>query len=683
MHVKRPPSNIMENLPAMLNHLKFDVTFPTTGRTFDRDITFQKGFGAISGANEQGKSMILEMIRYALFGTAALRGVASDYKSLKVELTFTVKGETYVAKRTGTTAKLFRGSEEIANGQKGVNNKVVEILGYGLKVFDTTNVANQGDLEKLGSMQPSERKQMVDSVIGLSVIDDLSKWCGQEANSIASLVSGMEDGLVEPVRPEEPAGYCGSDRLEPDLAALRAKRDELNQIKGRLALPRVAKPAEPVAPSDASSQELETLVEQARAYEAAQAELARLPSPPPPFEEPDFEAWEKREQILRNYQTSMTAEQIERAVADMELLKRFERLDHLEKQWKDLVDVGEHTCPACSHSWPIEGDRLEKVREQMTQLQAELAGGVRPAKPDMASVEVARRQLQAWDKVKDEWERVKDAAPPQFTRQQVAQWKAAQQAQARRAELEAIKPGVGGSKELNQLWRARLAYEHELASYQERLNAWQESGTNRVIDEERAAELAAVPHDLQALEQCYQEAKIFEDRMATYERAVQVYEQRRYQVDREKEKAEGYRKGREALTILRRLVKQHLIPSLNKVASHYLTKMTGGQRNVVEVNEDFEITIDGQPLNTLSGSGKAVANLALRFGLGQVLTNNVFSIFLADEIDASMDADRANNTALTLEYLAERISQILLVTHKYPQADYYIELEANENQSNH
>ena len=103
--------------------------------------------------------------------------------------------------------------------------------------------------------------------------------------------------------------------------------------------------------------------------------------------------------------------------------------------------------------------------------------------------------------------------------------------------------------------------------------------------------------------------------------------------------------------------------------------MTGGQRDTIDVNEDFEIKVDGQPINTLSGSGKAVANLALRLGLGQVLTNNQFSIFLGDEIDASMDKDRAEKTSNTLEYLKDRISQILLVTHKYPQADYYIELE--------
>ncbi|RWD47460.1 AAA family ATPase [Mesorhizobium sp.] len=656
----------------MLNHLTYSVTFPSTGRTLSGDFSFQKGFGAITGPNEAGKSVILEMIRYSLFGTAALRGKAEDYKNLKVKLSFDVKGDTYTTQRTITSAKIFRGDTEIANGQKGTNNKVTEILGFGLKVFDTACVANQGDIEKLGSMQPTERKAMVDSVIGLSAIDDLAKWCGQEANSLASLIEGMEGGLVKPTKPEQPEGYVESSEI--NLAELRALNDELNQIKGRLAQPRQAKPVEPVAPPRTVSEEE---VEQARAYEAAQAELKRLPAPPPEFSEEGIDDWELRERLKRDLPV-MTAEQIAQADADMELIRKFEKLDHLTKQHQDLLDVGTHTCPSCSHEWPMEADRVGQIIEKLAVLKTELAGVERPSKPDMVNIDVARRQLQAFEKVKDDWERVKDAQKPQYTRQQVAQFQVAKQAQGRRAELEAVKPASGTSKELNALWRDRLAYEHELASYQDRLSDWQEVETNRAIDEERAAELAGTPAALAALERVYDQAKIYEDRLATYKRDLKTFQEREKEIKARREQEQGYRKGREALTILRKLVKQHLIPSLNKVASHYISKMTGGQRNVIEVDEDFEITVDGQPLNTLSGSGKAVANLSLRLGLGQVLTNNVFSVFLGDEIDASMDADRAHNTALTLEYLASRISQILLVSHKYPQADYYIELEANE-----
>jgi DNA repair exonuclease SbcCD ATPase subunit len=102
--------------------------------------------------------------------------------------------------------------------------------------------------------------------------------------------------------------------------------------------------------------------------------------------------------------------------------------------------------------------------------------------------------------------------------------------------------------------------------------------------------------------------------------------------------------------------------------------MTGGERRSIVVDEEFEVIVDGQPLDTLSGSAKAVANLALRLGLGQVLTNNVLSLFMGDEIDAAMDADRAENCSATLWALKSRIAQILLVTHKSPAADYHIRL---------
>lgn len=90
--------------------------------------------------------------------------------------------------------------------------------------------------------------------------------------------------------------------------------------------------------------------------------------------------------------------------------------------------------------------------------------------------------------------------------------------------------------------------------------------------------------------------------------------------------------------------------------------------------------VDGQPLGTLSSSGKACANLALRIGLGQVLTNNVLSLFIGDEIDASMDDDRAEFTHVSLQSLVLRISQIILITHKVPTADHVVTFEGDDGQ---
>lgn len=105
--------------------------------------------------------------------------------------------------------------------------------------------------------------------------------------------------------------------------------------------------------------------------------------------------------------------------------------------------------------------------------------------------------------------------------------------------------------------------------------------------------------------------------------------------------------------------------------------MTNGERRQIDVDEDFNILVDGQPLQTLSGSGKSVVNLALRIGLGQVLTSKVLPIFLGDEIDKDMDGERAAATHGTLQNLRQFLKQIIIVTHKEEfEADNLVTLSA-------
>src|SRR5262249_13203727 len=110
------------------------------------------------------------------------------------------------------------------------------------------------------------------------------------------------------------------------------------------------------------------------------------------------------------------------------------------------------------------------------------------------------------------------------------------------------------------------------------------------------------------------------------------WERGREQRDGGPTQSPGGGKGQGGLTGLRSMVKGHLVPALSRVASHLLAQMTGGQRSAIVVDQEFDVLVDGQRLDTLSGSGKALANLALRLGLGQVLTNNVLSLFIGDEI---------------------------------------------------
>jgi len=62
--------------------------------------------------------------------------------------------------------------------------------------------------------------------------------------------------------------------------------------------------------------------------------------------------------------------------------------------------------------------------------------------------------------------------------------------------------------------------------------------------------------------------------------------------------------------------------------------------------------------------------------IARLFTNKVFSVFIGDEIDASLDQDRSENCATTLQAVKGWIAQTILISHKTMPADYCIDLGA-------
>ena len=93
--------------------------------------------------------------------------------------------------------------------------------------------------------------------------------------------------------------------------------------------------------------------------------------------------------------------------------------------------------------------------------------------------------------------------------------------------------------------------------------------------------------------------------------------------------------------------------------------MSEGKHHKVELTEDMAILVNGEPIEALSISGRALGHLSLRMALGQVLTNHVFPVFMADEVDASMRNERAQNVldALT-DMLKGSMKQIIMISHR-------------------
>lgn len=324
-------------------------------------------------------------------------------------------------------------------------------------------------------------------------------------------------------------------------------------------------------------------------------------------------------------ESKYTAAELDEMSKQLDLYRKWEHKQmHLAK--------GMNKCPKCGYEWHIAADILK------------------------------------------EFENVKEVEKPNFDERTLRKWKGDFELAQQRGGIEEKLKNLVIPDDRSSDYRNRSVYETALPTYKEEERNYAEYVTRREIKQKRLAELDDIETEFESVDSLFTLAKNYEREIETFKPLKESYEKNLKIVNEKKELAEQYQRVKKALQKLKSRIKGYLVPSLNSVSSNLLSEMTGGDRNQIEIDEEFNIKVDGQSLQTLSGSGKAVANLAIRIGLGQVLTNKVFSVFIADEIDASMDNERAEYTAQCLRRLSDNIAQIFLVSHKRPEANYYIDL---------
>jgi exonuclease SbcC len=674
----------------MLKALKYAVEF-STGKKLSADITFELGLTAVSGPNESGKSMVLEMIKVALFGSAALRGKASDYKKYSLELDWVVRGVEYKVVRTHSKAELSNADGPVASGTRPVNEHIRSLFGYDMAVFDTANNCAQGEIERLGSMKPTERKALVDQTVGLTAIDDLIGHVSDEATGARRAHEAISGILVEPDRPEQPKGYQPSAGLKARLDAARKATSEMNDLTGWFSTTRSrVQPTSPgPAPSTSSVSELQahekTREENDRLRQQLEQRLQQIPTTGGVTLEEVEEAQRGHDHnalVRRRAELEAANPAPGLTEADIAEARRGHRAAWLVTEISRLTANGTATCPACATEFPHEHTTIAELEAELTSLapfDASLAEN--NSAKDLTRIEylLERRakvqpEIDALpsEPVEARWHSVNDLA---VLRNLISLQGERESIIATLAKLPALNTV---RDELHQMIR----WEPLGARFASDMRDWEAFVVEREQKQARRDELERTTETASVfdLETAHMRAAMYEAALASFEKANRAYVTNKLIADQHKERMEDLDNARKALRELKVRIKGYLLPSLNKVASSILSQMTGGERNLIQIDDDFEIFVDGQPLATLSGSGKAVANLAIRLGLGQVLTNKVFSVFMADEIDAAMDDTRAGYTAECLSRLTASIGQVVLVSHKTVIATHHIVLgSTNEN----
>ena len=670
----------------MIKNLKYKVTFTNPEKTITRDLNFLPGLTGIVGPNGQGKTLNIEMIKYALHGTEALRAPKSEYKELDVSMTFEVRKVGYLINRSFKKTSLIeeKTGETMAAGTTAVNAAILNIFGYGPSVFLVANAVDQGQVETLGNMRPAERKALVDETIGLNALDALTQYIVDEARDLNAMIKATEKGLVEPKAPEacdlEPSWMYQVQEKD-----LREKQMSRATLQAKLSIPLPEKPvfaeehpeAGQLADLEMIQRERDELMARKR---VAEGDLAKFPEQTGWVDvelDPDDSRLEEYQELAarRKLLSERLSDLGPAPVWDQEKVDRYLAAKTLERRWVEkqnlVLKSVPHDCPACHHHWEDEDPRIKSEYGDVPDEQPVIVN-VTDAQLKEAQQRLDREPRRtALLKELNEIPVNADDIAKRILRARAA-IKANQTAyiiNQRRNEilgtLDAIRnelqkmPSV--SEKIQDIKDASAAVEKFKKQTKIYNEAMELRGMYQLLLDEIPKDLdeqiAAVQRNLIRAVQYEAEVKQYEKDFIKYAEAMD-------RLTDDRRELKDWEKGKKAVVDLRARVKGYLLPSLNSVASSLINEMTGGVLSWIVVNEDFEITVEGQKLETLSGSGKAVANLALRIALGQILTNRVFSVLLLDEIDASCDEDRAQYIAGCLQRLTGGVKQIIQVSHK-------------------
>lgn len=579
---------------------------------------FNKGSTLICGPNGAGKSLIQEFIRFALFGSAALRGKVSDYPSnLKVKLEFDAKGKHHFVERTLNDCNF----DNTVYGTKACNKAISDCLGYDMKVFDMGNCAKQFEIISLGRMKPSERKQAVDQLIGINVIDKIIKRLNDEKKTSESYMEGLKVGLFKPIEPEKP------ENIIEDLNTLEDKIQNaiynLKQWEHYKNTSERLKIKQPIWTGDIP----EYTSKDVAAYEGFKEKIKTLSYEEPMFSEAsDLEKeWQAHLQWDNWKEPSLTEEEVN------------EYYDEWSKYsaWKYGKKA---TCPQCGKVFTV---GVEECKE-----------------PNISATELDRQKSLWLSKPKC------DKPTRELTKEI---YENERQKYKRNVEYETCKYRLDSYKGIDP----QRVRDYETYKYEQ--NKWETYVYNLkkcIIYEQKKVKESVIEEwkkDLDA-------NKIYQNQMKKYQEDLAKYKDLAEKIEGIESKISKYETQIKGLKEFKNRVKMSVIPSLSNVASRLVSDMTEGKFDDINIDEDFNILINGREIRTFSGSEEAIANLAIKLGLSSVLTRKVFNVFIGDEIDASMSEERAELVYKSLSELKSQIDQIILISHKGVDCDNEIHL---------
>lgn len=219
-----------------------------------QSVEFKSGLNIIAGDNAQGKSTLLEAIKMALFGVAAMPCGKAEIPTwgqtkCSVTLVFQLHGpETYTLVRTLSTAKLtctLEGVETLeGNGHTAVTSRVEDLTGLTVRDWELFIQSSQGFATGILTFGATALNKKVEEFAGVDLID--------KVQTLAARYSQRAEAQAE----VQQVPVSRIEELEQEVKAAQAEYDEAESstTAAQEALKAVGEP--PIAPTGATAAEL-------------------------------------------------------------------------------------------------------------------------------------------------------------------------------------------------------------------------------------------------------------------------------------------------------------------------------------------------------------------------------------------------------------------------------------------
>ena len=577
----------------------------------DTTIKFESGCNYIIGNYGSGKSELLELIGFAFFGVVALRGKSTTYPNLEVTLQFNYVNTKYKIIRTVKDGSIIVDNSIKANTTTGLNNFIINLLGYDYSIYTLSNYCQQGKLQYFSELTAAKRAQYIDKLNGIEDAKDFSNYLKAVRKDLKTSLEAHKSFL----RPPEDVDIDLDVDYEEELKSLPETSDtitELTQQVKELSLSFTSVPSTPVMPSTSllDLEDYDNIVSRFKEYISIEDNIFKL---------------QKEIQDIRS--------QFSRKVISSSLNLESAKLDLLSSLKNSLVPV-DLSCPSCSTSFNTSIFKSEHFVSQYTI--TELESIIQWLSPDIqdrllslnSDISVLERSLKELDVEEycDKYTTV-DNLNRSYNKQKV--------------DLENYNNTLLSIKEIN---------EHN-TSIQNTIDE-----VNRNISESIALQKDTVDKQKYYL-RCKSEKDVYLRMLSIYTKALVTSTDIQSKMD-------IIDLLLDRISSIVEDIQKESLPAISKTASIYLERLTRGVLHKIEVTDTYEIIVDGSPINVRSGAQKDLSSLAFRLSLGQSIVHGILPLFIGDEIDAASTPEVSAYIRKALQELSLDGTQIIIVTHK-------------------